>query len=74
MSKNRSKTNTKLGIQRVGPFRIEERVGINSYRLETGDERGQIPPDWKIHPVISVQQLEPVKYTEDEYQRPPAFG
>lgn len=54
-SKDESKINKKLGIQRIGPFRIKRRIGRNAYELETGDEVGQFPPDWRIHPVVSVQ-------------------
>lgn len=58
-SKGENKINKKLGIQRIGPFRIKRRMERNAYELETGDEVGQFPPDWRIHPVVSVQQLEP---------------
>lgn len=42
----------KLTQQYVGPFRIVEKVGRLAYRLD-------VPPDWWIHPVFSVAQLEP---------------
>jgi hypothetical protein len=42
----------KLGFQRVGPFRVVDKVGRLAYKLE-------FPDDWRIHPVISVAQLEP---------------
>ena len=42
----------KLSHQREGPFRVEARVGRLAYRLA-------LPPNYKIHPVISVAQLEP---------------
>jgi len=44
----------KLGLQRVGPFPILEKVGNLAYEL-------QLPDDWRIHPVISVTQLELAK-------------
>jgi transposase InsO family protein len=44
----------KLGLQRVGPFPILEKVGGLAYKL-------QLPDDWRIHPVISVAQLELAK-------------
>jgi len=44
----------KLGLQRVGPFPILERIGNLAYKL-------QLPEDWGIHPVISVAQLELTK-------------
>ena len=42
----------KLVHQYVGPFCIVEKVGRLAYRLD-------ILPDWRIHPVFSVAQLEP---------------
>ena len=42
----------KLGQQYAGLFTVVERVGRLAYRL-------QLPPTWRIHPVISVQHLEP---------------
>jgi hypothetical protein len=50
----------KLGMQRVGPFSIIEKVGRLAYKL-------QLPEGWRIHPVISVVHLEPAK--EDPYNR-----
>jgi hypothetical protein len=50
----------KLGLQRVGPFIILSKVGSQAYEL-------QLPQDWKIHPVISVAQLEP--FREDPFER-----
>jgi hypothetical protein len=50
----------KLGLQRVGPFTILEKVGPLAYKL-------QLPADWRIHPVISVAQLEPAK--DDPFSR-----
>jgi hypothetical protein len=42
----------KIAMQRVGPFRIIDKIGRLAYKLE-------FPPTWRIHPVISVAQLEP---------------
>jgi hypothetical protein len=42
----------KIGIQCVGPFRIIDKVGCLAYKLD-------FPDNWRIHPVISVAQLEP---------------
>lgn len=56
----------KLGLQRVGPFTVLSKVGKHAYGL-------QLPEDWKIHPVVSIAQLEP--FREDPFQRelpPPA--
>ena len=54
-------SNKKLSQQRVGPFKVIERVGQLAYRLE-------LPPLMKIHPVISVAQLEPA-LSADPYHR-----
>src|ERR1700694_2059260 len=58
----------KLGMQRVGPFRIIDKVGRLAYKLEFPDDR-------RIHPVISVAQLEPAP-SNDPFDRgvepPPA--
>lgn len=42
----------KIGMQRVGPFRVVDKIGRLAYKLE-------LPDTWRIHPVISVAQLEP---------------
>lgn len=59
-------SNHKLHNQRVGPFKILEKVGKLAYRLE-------LPPLMKIHPVVSVAQLEPGSgkdgSEEDPYMR-----
>ena len=54
-------TNHKLHNQRVGPFKVLEKVGKLAYRLE-------LPSLMKIHPVISIAQLEPGS-GEDPYMR-----
>ena len=54
-------TNHKLHQQRVGPFKVLDKVGQLAYRLE-------LPPVMKIHPVVSVVQLEPGKQ-QDPYGR-----
>lgn len=41
-----------LTQQYVDPFRIVEKVGCLVYRLD-------IPPNWQIHPVFFIVQLEP---------------
>jgi len=50
----------KLGLQRVGPFNIVEKVGRLAYKLD-------LPDGWKIHPVISIVHLEPAK--DDPFSR-----
>ena len=57
-----SVTSRKLGAQRVGPFKVLEKVGNLAYRLE-------LPPHWKVHPVILVTHLEPC-LGKDPYNRP----
>jgi len=44
----------------VGPFLILSKVGKQAYEM-------QIPEDWKIHPIVSVAQLEP--FREDSFDR-----
>ena len=41
----------KIGPQRVGPFRITERIGKLAYKLD-------LPANIRIHPVINVAKLE----------------
>ncbi|RKF57458.1 hypothetical protein GcC1_189022, partial [Golovinomyces cichoracearum] len=42
----------KLQQQLVGPFKVTERIGKLAYRLD-------IPANWKIHPIVTIAQLEP---------------
>jgi hypothetical protein len=51
---------SKLSDQRTGPFLVLDKVGNLAYRL-------QLPSTWKIHPIISVAQLEPAK--TDPFER-----
>lgn len=53
----------KLSQQRAGPFKVLRRVGKLAYEIE-------LPPRWKIHPVISVAQLSPAPQQEDPFHRP----
>jgi len=55
----------KLAQQRIGPFRILEVVGKGkAYKL-------QLPPHYRIHPVISVVHMEPsLAPGSDPYERP----
>ena len=55
------KPNPKLSNQRTGPFLVKRRVGRLAYELE-------LPPQWRVHPVISVTQLEPMP-GRDPYDR-----
>lgn len=50
----------KLSPKRQGPFEIIEPVGTGSYRL-------QLPPQWKIHPVIHASLL-------TRYNETPEYG
>ena len=55
--------------QRVGPFKVLEKVGKLVYYLE-------LPPNMHIHPVVSVAQLKPaIDLSKDLYHRlPPPPG
>ena len=53
--------NLKMTERRIGPFKVISTIGTNAYKLE-------IPPHWRIHPVVSVTQLEP--YIHDTWNRP----
>lgn len=55
--------NRKMSNQRCGPFEVKRRAGRLAYELE-------LPAHWRIHPVISVAQLEPCPSEEDPYHRP----
>lgn len=54
--------NHKFTQQRVGPFKVLERIGNLAYRLE-------LPPRWSIHPVISIAHLSPMPAGDDPFQR-----
>lgn len=54
--------NHKLSHQRVGPFTVLEKIGNLAFRL-------QLPPVMRIHPVISIAQLEPATPGPDPYGR-----
>ncbi|KAJ5943722.1 hypothetical protein N7516_003890 [Penicillium verrucosum] len=54
----------KLAQRFAGKFKVIERVGRLAYRLE-------LPPTWTIHPVISVEHLEPDPPGEDLWERTP---
>lgn len=55
--------NKKLSNQRCGPFTIERRIGHLAFEL------GDLLAHWKIHPVISIAQLEPVPAGDDPWER-----
>jgi hypothetical protein len=61
------KPNRKLSEQRTGLFEIVRRVGKLAYELK-------LPPQWKIHPVVSIAQLEPAPKSQDPYGREPIEG
>ena len=52
----------KIGPQLVGPFRIAKRVGTLAYQLD-------LPPNMRIHSVISIAHLEPATNPEDNPYR-----
>jgi len=55
--------NRKLSHQREGPFRVKRKAGNLAYELE-------LPPNYKIHPVVSVLQLEKLPQEPDPFERP----
>ena len=55
-------TNRKLSQQRVGPFIVKRKVGQLAFDLD-------LPPVMRIHPVISIAQLEPKVPGIDPYGR-----
>ncbi len=54
--------NRKLSNQCVGPFQIIHKVGELAYKLK-------LPPTMRIHPVVSISQLEPAPQGKDPYER-----
>ena len=55
--------NPKLSNQWVGPFKVLKKVGNLAYRLD-------LPGNMRIHPVISIAQLEPATdQSDDPYAR-----
>ena len=57
-----SQPNRKLSQQRCGPFLVKRRVDRLAYELE-------LPPAWRVRPVVSVAQLEPAPAEKDPYHR-----
>jgi chromodomain-containing protein len=53
----------KLRQQAVGPLKVLERVGKLAFRVE-------LPPQLRIHDVISVAWLEPAPKEDDPFRRP----
>ena len=63
-----SKLHKKFGARRVGRFPIKRIFADgNAYELA-------LPRHWKIHPVISVEHIEPVPKGKDPYSRPTDDG
>lgn len=53
----------KLSQQFVGPFKVLKKIGTLAYQLD-------IPAHWRIHPVFTIAQLEPVPNPDsDPYDR-----
>ena len=48
--------------RRIEPFRIVKRIGRLAYKLE-------LLAHWKIHSVVSIQQLESTSHDKDPYDR-----
>ena len=57
----------KLSQQFAGPFKVTEKIGPLSYRLD-------IPKHWKIDNSFTVQQLEPHPLEDDPFDRPRPKG
>ena len=59
---------TKLQRRFVGPFKIQEVIGQQSYRLT-------LPEDWKIHPVFHVSLLKNWRSADLQEDQPlPSYG
>lgn len=54
--------NPKLFSRYAGPFTVIRRIGRLAYEFD-------LPVTWKVHPVISVEQLEPFPSDADPYGR-----
>lgn len=54
--------NRKYSHRYAGPFRIIQKVGNFAYKLD-------LPPNIRIHPVVSVMQLKSLPEGEDPYSR-----
>ncbi|QIX00238.1 hypothetical protein AMS68_005755 [Peltaster fructicola] len=54
--------NDKLSQKYAGPFAIANAVGRHAYKL-------LLPSTWKMHPVVSVTELEPAATGDDPYER-----
>jgi hypothetical protein len=57
------KTNCKLLPEWIGPFKVVQKVGPVSYKLEMN-------PDWRVHPIFHVSLLELYK-SDGKIQTPP---
>jgi len=55
--------NRKLDSPRTGPFLIKRMVGRLACKLE-------LPKTWKMHPVVSIAELEPTPLSTDPYVCP----
>jgi hypothetical protein len=51
-------TGRKLVQRRIGPFMVSEKINPVVYRLE-------IPPEYKMHPIINIQHLKKYHRSED---------
>lgn len=55
-------SNHELHSQRIGPFKVLEKVGKLAHRID-------LSPLIQMHPVVSVVQLEPSQSIPDPYER-----
>lgn len=54
--------NRKLHHQRIGSFPVKRAFGAQAYELD-------LPSTWQIHPVISIEYLEPAPKNKDPFER-----
>ena len=54
--------NPKLSRRYAGPFTVKRMISQGAYELD-------LPEDWRVHPVITTEQLEPLPDEPDPYGR-----
>jgi hypothetical protein len=56
------KPNYKISEQRIGLFRVKKKIRKLVYKLD-------LPPRWKIYPVISIAHLVPTPIGDNPFER-----
>ena len=56
-------TGRKLLQRRIGPFRVTEKINPVVYRLD-------LPPEYKLHPVVNIQHLMKYNRAPEDNERP----